>query len=70
MIGKESAFPENHDEELGEGATNSDEELGDGATKKLGDGNKFRTKNLGWKQINGSTAVRKVSSGKCVEQNN
>ena len=22
MIGKESAFPENHDEELGEGATN------------------------------------------------
>ena len=41
---------------LGRGQQIQDEELGDGATKKLGDGNKFRTKNLGWKQINGSTA--------------
>ena len=32
MIGKESAFPENHDEELGKGQQIQDEELSDGAT--------------------------------------
>ena len=60
VIGKESAFPENHDEELGEGATNSRRRTwwwgNKFETKKLWDGKKFRTKNLGWKQINGSTA--------------
>ena len=45
---------------LGRGQQIQDEELGDGATtlrqRSWGMAKKFRTKNLGWKQINGSTA--------------